>query len=214
MNSVTIILFTIISLVALFAAVTVAVVVLRRVSGVKSERKAKSATPMPDDEHKGRDAIVRQLTRYASMQEYKVVEPVNLVGVHGTTDLDALLVGWFGVLGVKCLGYGGDIYGSLDQEEWSQTLNGKRRNFQNPMTRAQKSSLVIRDVLFEAGIKNVPVETAVVFTGKNPQLMLPRSTGHYTPATFTAYLKSIHFEEDKNVQVEPVAKLFRERSAQ
>ncbi len=208
-----IILLTVISLVALIAAISIAVVVMRRAGGIKSAKKSGGAA-MPDDEHKGREAIVRQLARYAAMQEYKVVEPVNLVGVHGTTDLDALLVGWFGVLGVKCLGYGGDIYGSLTEEEWTQTLNGQRRTFQNPMTRAQKSSLVIRDVLFEAGIKNVPVETVVVFTGKSSQLMLPRSTGHYTPATFSAYLKSIHFEEDKNVQIEPVAKLFRERSAQ
>lgn len=167
---------------------------------------------LPDDEHKGREAVVRQLARFAATHDYQVVQPLSLTGVHGTTDLDAVLVGWFGILGVKCLGYGGDIYGSIDEKEWVQSLGGSRRSFQNPMTRAQQSNRVIRDVLFEAGMKNIPVESVVIFTGKNSQLMLPRSTGHYTDKSFSAYLRSIHFEEDKNVQVEPVAKLLREKS--
>ena len=45
----------------------------------------------------------------------------------------------------------------------------------------------------------------MVFTGKKTQLALPRSCGHYTIEQFSTYLKSVHFEEDKKVEVEPVA---------
>ena len=118
------------------------------------------------------------------------------------------MVGWFGVLGVKCLGYGGEVYGSPDEAEWVQTVNGARRKFKNPIARSKQSGLVLRDALFAAGLKSVPVETVVVFTGKRVQLALPRSTGHYTEKSFSAYLKSSRFEEDKKIQVEPVAAAF------
>src|SRR5699024_681166 len=126
-------------------------------------------------------------------------------------DLDLLLVGWFGVLGVKCLGYGGEVYGSLDEPEWTQVLPQGRRTFENPMTRAGKSARAVRDALFAAKLKNVPVETVVVFTNPSASLNLPRSTGHYTEKTFLAYLKGPHFREDKKVEVEPVAAALRQQ---
>lgn len=212
LNYIIVLVFAVICIAMIGAAIALPAYLMRKAKGVESDKKVKTKSKLPDDEHKGREAVVRQLARYAASHEYKVVEPISLTGVHGTTDLDAVLVGWFGILGVKCLGYSGDIYGSLDEQDWVQSLNGTRRSFQNPMTRAQQSSRVIRDVLFEAGMKNIPVESIVVFTGKSSQLMLPRSTGHYTEKTFSNYLKSIHFEEDKNVQVEPVAALLREKS--
>lgn len=213
MNPFLVILSVILSMALLIGSIMMTIYVLRRLNGTKSTRRTKKAGQMPDDEHQGKEAIVRMLNRYAATHEYQVIEPVCLTGSHGTTDLDALLVGWFGILGVKCLGYGGDIYGSLEEEDWVQTVNGVRRSFVNPMTRAQQSARVIRDVLFDANIKNTPVETLVVFTRKNAQLMLPRSTGHYTEKSFAAYLKSMHFEEDKNVQVKELAQLLRSKNA-
>lgn len=170
----------------------------------KTEKTAK-AGPIPDDEHANAEAVLRQLRRYAATNEFRVVEPVHIENSKASADLDALLVGWFGVLGVKCLGYGGTIYGQPSDAEWVQEMNGQRRVFANPLKRAEQSARAVRQALFEAKIKNVPVETVVVFTGKKTQLALPRSCGHYTIDQFSTYLKSVHFEEDKKVEVEPVA---------
>lgn len=168
-------------------------------------RAGQAPAALPDDEHKGADGVVRALRRYAAVQDYTVIAPVDLTGTKDAADLDAVLVGWFGVLGVKCLGYGGTVYGSPDEAQWVQVLNGARRSFENPMQKAQKSARAVRDVLFSAKLKSVPVETVVVFTNKGAQLNLPRSTGHYTEKTFAAYLKSDRFSEDKHIEVEPVA---------
>lgn len=175
--------------------------------GAKKEKHK----PLPQDEHNGADIVLRQLKRYAATNEYKVIAPVAIEGTRHTADLDALLVGWFGILGVKCLGYGGTVYGQAKDEQWVQEVNGNRRTFENPLMRAQKSAQAIRDVLFAAKVKNIPVETIVVFTGKKTELALPRSTGHYTLDQFTSYLKSTRFEEDKKVEVEPVAALFEKK---
>lgn len=195
-------------------AVTMYVVGLFRqkgqgMSGSKPARKKNGE--MPDDEHKGADAVVRAVRRFAAADDYAVISPVNVQGTKDAADLDLLLVGWFGVLGVKCLGWGGEVYGSLDEEEWTQVLPQGRRTLENPMTRAGKSARAVRDALFAAKLKNVPVETVVVFTNPSASLNLPRSTGHYTEKTFLAYLKGSHFQEDKKVEVEPVAAALRQQ---
>lgn len=169
---------------------------------------------LPEDEHENRQAVLRSLRRYAAANDFEVVEPLAISSQKGITDLDAVLVGWFGVLGVKCLGYGGTVYGSAEEDQWVQEINGQRRIFANPLNRAQESARILRDTLFAAKIKQVPVETVVVFTGKNTQLALPRSTGHYTVEHFNTYLHSAHFEQDKKVEVAPVAQALRQASSQ
>ena len=172
---------------------------------------AKKQGALPDDEHKGADAILRAVRRFAASEDYAVIAPVKVQGTKDAADLDLVLVGWFGVLGVKCLGWGGEVYGSLDEAEWTQVLPQGRRTFENPMTRAGKSERALRDALFAAKLKNVPVETVVVFTNPAASLNLPRSTGHYTEKTFLAYLKGPRFREDKKVEVEPVAAALRQQ---
>lgn len=165
-----------------------------------------------NDMHHGADGIVRAVRRYAAAEGCTVIAPVEVTGSRDTADLDLLLVGWFGVLGVKCIGWGGQIYGSAAEPQWTQVLGGERCTFDNPLTRAGKSERAVRDVLFAAKLKNVPVETAVVFTNKAAELNLPRSTGHYTEKTFLAYLRSPHFEEDKKVEIEPVVAALRQQA--
>lgn len=193
--------FAIVLLVALFG-VTI------YMFGPMRKSKAPKVKALPDDEHQNAEAVVRQLRRYAAANDFKVISPVNIQGSKTSADLDALLVGWFGILGVKCLGYGGTVYGQAGDEEWVQDMAGQRRIFKNPLRRAEESARAVRDVLFGAKIKSVPVETIVVFTGKKTELALPRSCGHYTLDQFSSYLKSAHFEEDKKVDVQKVAAVF------
>lgn len=195
----------IIQIAAVLVVVVIFGVAVYLLSPARKTEKAAKAGPIPDDEHENAEAVLRQLRRYAVTNEFRVVEPVQIGNDKISADLDALLVGWFGVLGVKCLGYGGTIYGQASDSEWVQEMNGQRRVFANPLKRAEQSARAVRQALFEAKIKNVPVETVVVFTGKKTQLALPRSCGHYTIEQFSTYLKSVHFEEDKKVEVEPVA---------
>lgn len=176
--------------------------------GPMRKSKARKVKEIPDDEHANAETVLRLLNRYAATNEFKVVTPVNVQEGKISADLDALLVGWFGVLGVKCLGYGGTVYGQPDEEEWVQDVLGQRRTFKNPLRRAEESARAVREALFEAHIKRVPVETVVVFTGKKTELAVPRSCGHYTVDQFSSYLKSAHFEEDKNVDVDQVAAVF------
>ena len=103
MNDIVFIILLVLAGVLAFALTIYVINLVRKGRGGSAPQKEKKPGNLPDDEHKGAEAVVRQLRRYAALHEYKVVAPVAVTGVHGTTDLDAVLVGWFGVLGVKCL---------------------------------------------------------------------------------------------------------------
>lgn len=63
----------------------------------------------------------------------------------------------------------------------------------------------MRDALFSAKLKNVPVEAAVVFTNRSAQLALPRSTGHYTVKEFRTLLDKSKYTQDKRVDIQKTA---------
>ena len=97
MNDIVFIILLVLAGVLAFALTIYVINLVRKGRGGSAPQKEKKPGNLPDDEHKGAEAVVRQLRRYAALHEYKVVAPVAVTGVHGTTDLDAVLVGWFGV---------------------------------------------------------------------------------------------------------------------
>ena len=139
--------------------------------------------------------------RMAAMNQYEVISPAVLEKNGSVTDLDFILVGIFGLLCVKCVGLGGEIYGSAGDAMWLQVCDEKRQSFENPLRRAEQDTRLVRDALFSAKMKNVPVETVVVFTNKRAQLALPRSTGHYTMKDFRALLGKSKFTQDKHTDI-------------
>lgn len=142
--------------------------------------------------------------RMAAVNQYEVITPAVLEKNGTSTDLDFILVGIFGLLCVKCVGLGGEIYGSAGDAMWLQVCGEKRQSFENPLRRAERDTRLVRDVLFSAKMKNVPVEAAVVFTNKNAQLALPRSTGHYKVKDFRALLDKSKFTQDKHIDIAKV----------
>lgn len=153
--------------------------------------------------------------RFARSNSFKFISPA-IVSTNGrTANLDALVVGYFGVLGVKEFGYNGEIYGSATEEEWLQK-NGEdeRTYFPNPIRQAALDVRVLRDVLFESKLKNVPVEVVAVFCNKKAQLALPRQTGHYTYKDFKTLLSKEKYMGDTGLDLEKVEAAFRKAAQQ
>ncbi len=164
--------------------------------GLEKPRKAKNL----NDSQKSAEPL-RIAKRFAVLHQYQVIAPAQLAKDGKYADLDFILVGWFGLLCVKCIGLGGQIYGSLEDEMWLQLDAGKRVSFANPMRAAEADSRLVRDTLFAAKLRNIPVETVCVFTNKSATLMLPRTTGHYTVKDFRALLNKSKFDQDKGVDI-------------
>ncbi len=138
-------------------------------------------------------------------QEFRLISPASLAKDGKFADLDFIVVGYFGVLGVKCIGLGGEIYGSAGDAMWLQVAGTQRTSFENPLLRAQSDARLVRDTLFAASLKSVPVEVVCVCTNPRAVLALPRSTGHFTNKEFAAYLKKNKFEQDEGVDIAATA---------
>ena len=142
-------------------------------------------------------APLRTARTFAGLHQYKVIAPAQIAKDGKCADLDFIVVGCFGLLCVKCIGRGGQIYGGLDEEMWLQ-VNGERRiSFVNPMREAEADTRLVRDTLITAGLRNVSVETVCVFTNRKTVLSLPRNTGHHTLKTFRALLQKSKYEQEK-----------------
>lgn len=172
----------------------------KKSDGPDKPRRAKNL----DDSKKSAEPL-RIAKRFAALHQYQVIAPAQLAKDGKYADLDFILIGWFGLLCVKCIGLGGQIYGSLEDEMWLQLDGDRRVSFANPMRAAEADSRLVRDTLFAAKLRNIPVETVCVFTNKKAALMLPRTTGHYTVKEFRALLAKSKYEQDKGVEIPQAA---------
>lgn len=174
-------------------------------------RKNNPKVPKTQGREYGVAKAVAMAQRFARGNDYKVIAPATLMRAGNTARLDALVVGSFGVLGVKALGYSGEVYGSAGEDTWVQVApDGKRNPFKNPLTEAAADVRVIRDALFSAKQKLVPVEVVCVFTDTTASIAVPRSTGHYTMRTFKELLGKEKYREDKGVNIALAQEALRE----
>lgn len=159
----------------------------RRAKDLKGERK--SAQPL------------RAARRFALLHQYQVLAPAQLAKDGKCADLDFILVGWFGLLCVKCIGLGGQLYGSREDEMWLQVDAERRVSFANPIRAAEADTRLVRDVLFTEGLRGISVETVCVFTNQKAALALPRGMEYYTAKEFSALLGKSKYEQDKRVDI-------------
>lgn len=139
--------------------------------------------------------------RFAALHEYQVIAPAQLAKDGKFADLDFIIVGWFGLLCVKCIGLGGNIYGSSGDDMWLQVDEAKRISFKNPIKEAEADTRLVRDTLLCAGLHGIPVETVCVFTNKRANLAIARSCGHLTLKEFKALLSKSKYTQDKGIDV-------------
>ncbi|MEG1153352.1 MAG: nuclease-related domain-containing protein [Ruthenibacterium sp.] len=139
--------------------------------------------------------------RFATMQQYEVIAPAKLAKNGTFADLDFIVVGVFGLLCVKCIGLGGEVYGNAEDAKWLQVLGDNRIPFDNPLQKAGADTRLVRDTLFAAKLKSIPVETVCVFTNPNASIAVPHSAGHYTIKEFKALLGKDKLTIDKKVDI-------------
>lgn len=172
--------------------------------------KVRKKNPKVMDKEQGAQKAVGPLRRFAASNSFRFIAPAHLAREKADADLDAILIGYFGVLAVKALGYNGEIYGGPDEKSWTQIVEQNRRSFDNPITEAAADVRVIRDALLSTGLRQIPVEVVCVFTDDKAQLALPKSTGHYTVKTFKELLRKEKYMGDCGLDLDKVEKALRD----
>lgn len=152
-----------------------------------------------------REKVVNTTRHFASQNSFRFIAPAKLARNGAVAGLDALVVGYFGVLGVISLGYSGEIYGDAADETWLQVAaDGTRTRFENPVNEAAAAVRVIRDALFGQKMKKVPVEVVYVFATPDAQLAMPRSLSPLRAKAYKAMLKKDKYLEDCGLDLDTV----------
>lgn len=176
----------------------VVIIVLAYILYRKNSPKKQKMAGRENGTNKG----VAALKGFARSHDFRFIEPAVLGRGDATAHIDALVIGYFGIIGIKAYGYNGEVYGGANEKEWAQIVEGNRTTFANPITEAAADVRVVRDALLAAKIRQLPVEVLCVFTDASAQLAIPRNTGHYTLKEFKSYLKKEKFLEDKGIDLD------------
>lgn len=121
-----------------------------RDEGTETPRKAKNL-----DGAKRSAKALSAARRFAALHQYQVIAPAQIAKDGKFADLDFIIVGWFGLLCVKCVGLGGQIYGNPGDPMWLQVDAEKRISFENPMRAAEADTRLVRDTLFTANLRGI-----------------------------------------------------------
>lgn len=154
----------------------------------------------------GEKKVAAALKRYAGIRSYKVINDLYLPLYDKTTQIDHILIGFFGILVVETKNVSGEVYGDPKKKEWLHIMGGKtnqkRHQLYNPLMQNQTHIDCIRHIFGKENIYNINMESLIVFPAKKVQLFIPNKLPVVTMKKLKKYLRQPRFEKDNNVDVE------------
>ncbi|MBN1762167.1 MAG: NERD domain-containing protein [Methanomicrobia archaeon] len=115
--------------------------------------------------------------------------------VVGRSQIDHLVVAPVGVFTIETKNYRGTIYGNAAKQKWSQVINHHETTFYNPVKQGIGHSVALSKFLAECGLKNVWVDTIVVFAEPRVNLKV------FSPKVPVIYLSELRELLNKQKQV-------------
>ncbi len=159
----------------------------------------------------GEAKVAAILKSYARPRGYKVINDISIPLYDGTTQIDHIMVGSFGLLLIETKSYKGDIYAEPRAKEWTHIVGGKREKMYNPLLQSKTHVDAIRYQLQKHNIYKVPVHALVVFSGvRKTNLYIESGHPVLTVKQLNRYLKRDLFEEDKGVDIAKLTAFFHE----
>ena len=119
-----------------------------------------------------------------------------------------MLVTFNGLVGVRCLGYNGEIFANPGEAEWLWVTGEGRERIPDPVAQCAADARALRDVLMQdTKLRSVPVECLPVFTDKSVQLSVPKSLSVLRRTQLIPLLEQQKYLEDRGLDVERVCAL-------
>lgn len=150
----------------------------------------------------GEKKVARRLRKFASIRSYKVINDLYLPLYDKTTQIDHVLVGFFGILVVETKNLAGEVYGDPKKKDWLHIVGGKKHQLYNPLMQNQAHIDCMRHIFAKENIYSVNIESLVVFSNKKVQLFIPNGLPVINIKKLSKFLHKDRFEKDSNVDVE------------
>lgn len=136
---------------------------------------------------------------------------IILPSKQGTTQIDHLIVSIYGIFIVETKNKSGWIFGSENQENWTQSIYGKKYSFQNPLRQVFRQRKILSEFLSLDESKIYPVVYFVgncKFRTKIPDNVINSGVGKY----IKQFQNRILLTEDVNQVIKVIEKHLSESS--
>lgn len=121
----------------------------------------------------GERHVSSTLERRLDGDTYRTLDDLILPTSRGTTQIDHVVLSPYGVFVVETKNMSGWIFGSADQNQWTQVFRKQKFRFQNPIRQNYAHVRAVKDIL---GISDAFIHNVVVFVGHaEPRTPMPRN---------------------------------------
>ena len=152
----------------------------------------------------GEKRVAAKLRKFAGIRSFKVMNDLYLPLYDKTTQIDHILIGFFGLIVVETKNIGGEVYGEPKKKDWLHIMGKERHTMYNPLMQNQTHIDCIRHLLGKENIYNVNIESLVVFTNRKVALYIPKKLPVITIKRLPKYLRQERFAKDNNLDVDAV----------
>lgn len=204
-----------------FAAVLIFPRLMRRRRILKQvwESQKKGETLLPEDfkgkqklfyTHNAKSTEIEELLvkikTYAFKHEMKIVFPGNFHYKDQISPTTMILVGPFGLLLLRCYGFGGHIYLEPKTRKFMQNMNETVREITNPIRSMELEKELMQLVLAQTEFRELPIYTASVFTRQGIILSVPEDSRIFDRNGLLHWLENdSYFKKDNQIPVRRLA---------
>ncbi|MDA8239238.1 MAG: NERD domain-containing protein [Nitrospiraceae bacterium] len=84
---------------------------------------------------------------FLDADKYRRIDNLIVPSLNGTTQIDHVLISAYGIFVLETKNMKGWIFGSPENDKWTQSIYGKKRHFQNPMKQNYRHVRCLMDYL-------------------------------------------------------------------
>ena len=152
---------------------------------------------------KGEKKVAKILKPWALMRSYKVINGLYLPLYDGTTEIDHIVIGFFGMIVIETKNMSGEIYGDVKSKDWTHIMGDKKHKMYNPVMQNQAHIDCIRHCFAKEKIYNINIDNVVVFANNKAQLFLQKGDATIIKIKqLKKLLKKAKYEKDKDIDVD------------
>lgn len=153
------------------------------------------------------------LKRFAGIRQFKVLTDLDLAFEGQTAHFDQVLIGFYGISFVTCMGESAAYYGQERDAEWSRVSDGNKKIvFPNPLLAGEKGIDTVRRIFSKNNVYNIQMEHLLVFAGarKKTEVYVRSSVPVLKRKELGQLLDKVKYQKDNSVDVEKLAGLLQQ----